>query len=122
MVGKDKNIMELWIRSQSKTSLNKVNGVYYGAEGEFWAIYEKGENFDYLGLYTTKERCLEIIDEIQEILTHNGMILFKNVDISEIPPVAFEPFKGLSYLPNGDTKSEVTIHNAEVVVYEMPEE
>lgn len=114
--------MKLYIRSQDKEVLTIADSVYYDNFHEDKIYAQIGrENFT-LGQYKTKERCLEIINEIQEILTHNGVMLFKNVDVSEIPREAFEPFKALTYLPNGDIKSEVTIHNAEVVVYEMPKE
>lgn len=112
--------MELWIRSQSKIDLMCVKRVQYGHANNKHIIY--GENLTmFLGEYATRERCLEIIDEIQKILSHNGIMLFKNIDISEIPKEAFEPFKTLSYLPYNDKNSEVTVHNAEVIVYEMPE-
>ena len=129
--------MKLWIRSQNKEALANVKNVRFCkmkkcelketpctikefmASTDAYCVECNGEIF---GEYATRERCLEIIDEIQKILSRNGIMLFKNVDISEIPKVAFEPFKALSYLPYNDKNSEVTVHNAEVVVYEMPEE
>lgn len=116
--------MKLWVRSQDKENLAIIKSLCYANQGDKNLIFGGAETtFDIcLGRYSTKERCLEIIDEIQELLTHNGMMLFKNVDVSEIPKQAFEPFKALAYMPNGDTKSEVTVHNAEVIVYEMPSE
>ena len=115
--------MKLWVRSQDKSIFSEVKGVYCVVEGDFWAIYEKGEVLSYLGLYKTRERCLEIIDEIQKILGHSGMILFKNIDITHLSPKDIEPFKTLSWFssPIANEKSEVAVHNAEVIVYEMPE-
>ena len=111
--------MKLWVRSQNKCKLRQVDLVNY--------CYECGKhiidcNGYPMGTYKSKERCLEIIYEIQEILMNNGMILFKNIDISEIPKEALEPFKALTYIPNNDNQSSVSVHNAECVVYEMPKE
>ena len=111
--------MELWVRSQNKCKLRKTDLINYSYEAGKHIIDCHGYP---VGTYATKERCLEIIDEMQEFLMSSGMILFKNVDISEIPKEALEPFKALSYLPNGDNQSSVSVHNAEVVVYEMPQE
>lgn len=113
--------MELWIRSQSKIDLMCVRRVQYGHINNRHIIY--GENITmYLGEYFTKERCLEIIDEIQNLMCKNGLILFKDAEITNLSPKDIEPFKAISFRSLGvDKKSEVTIHNAEVVVYEMPE-
>ena len=116
--------MKLWIRSQERdtleecTKLSAVPIITANKKHTTWGVVA---NFGCVGEYPTRERCIEIIDEIQKILTHNGVMLFKNIDVSEIPREALEPFKALAYLPNNDIKSEVTIHNAELVVYEMPE-
>lgn len=66
--------MELWIRSQDKNALRKINtGLYLKdglsnyAEGDVIFIVSGG---DELGEYKTKERALEVLDEIQEIMTN----------------------------------------------------
>ena len=63
--------MDLWIRSQDKTRLSKINSIQYGEyQG---AHYINGycindvDNID-LGIYATKERALEILDEIQDFI------------------------------------------------------
>ncbi len=65
--------MELWIRSQDKTSIVKVDNLYVSV-GNFICYYvEKGKevpNTYYrpsgeLGRYKTKERALEVLDEIE---------------------------------------------------------
>ncbi len=66
--------MELWIRSQDKEKLCNIYKVYY----ESWSFNEQHhtvrcENHE-LGEYSTRERCLEIIDEIQLLLENNGSI------------------------------------------------
>jgi hypothetical protein len=74
--------MKLWIRTQDKTQLLQVEFVnfYEGYDPideydgftthEIWANEEEIE----LGKYKSKERCLEIIDEIQLLLENNGSI------------------------------------------------
>lgn len=55
--------MELWIRSQDKTFLRKVNIIGIVEGRDFWGIED---NFRVsFGKYKTKERALEILDEIQ---------------------------------------------------------
>ena len=59
--------MELWIRSQKKTRLIKVNNILaYDFEDGSYGIQINGECF--VGEYTTEERALEVLDEIQRIL------------------------------------------------------
>jgi hypothetical protein len=66
--------MELWIRSQDRENLKKINTGFYlrqdlsdYAKGEVIFIVSGG---DKLGEYETKERALEILDEIQEHLDY----------------------------------------------------
>ena len=63
--------MELWVRSQDKCSLIKVNKLTFE-----WNIdnepkiydYEKYDNYEKLGIYKSKERALEVLDEIQNLI------------------------------------------------------
>ena len=60
--------MELWIRSQDKRQLLKVNDGLYIANGftdtddTFIGI----KNVGHVGRYAEEERALEVLDEIQE--------------------------------------------------------
>ena len=68
--------MELWIRSQDKTKLIKVSNVQYTyRKGDLYSdvrgkhyIGTYYDNLEILGDYATKERAIEILDEIQNIL------------------------------------------------------
>ena len=51
----------LWIRNQSKKQIIKVNHIYIDGESIF-------AEHNWLGDYKTKERALEVLDEIQEML------------------------------------------------------
>lgn len=58
--------MELWIRSQDKTFLRKVNTIGIVEGRDFWSI---DENLTVsFGKYKTKERAIEVLDEIQDLL------------------------------------------------------
>ena len=66
--------MELWIRSQDKSSIVKVDNLYVSVGNYICYYVEKGKEVPdtyyrpsgELGRYKTKERTLEILDEIQE--------------------------------------------------------
>ena len=65
--------MNLWIRSQNKELLMQVKYLHinaYAEKDKDVRIYSYGnDDFSYLlGTYKTKERALEILDEIQELL------------------------------------------------------
>ena len=112
--------MELWVRSQNKCKLRKAEVVYYYYEGGKHIIDCNGYP---VGTYKSKERCLEIIDEIQELLKlgnpENSFMHINNCnmcydDIQEMVKRARE------------TKAVVTdgadfeIVMPRVVTYEMP--
>lgn len=62
--------MDLWIRSQDKRILQKVDNVYLNANYENRRICTN-DSRDYesdLGEYSSKERALEVLDEIQDML------------------------------------------------------
>ena len=96
---KEVKIMNLWIRSQDKERLTEVNDlrIYYGKEEDLWAI----EDCDDLGYYKTKERALEVLDEIQ-------MVLF--------------PKRYLNELEDLYTNLEIKNKYNNTYVYEMPKE
>ena len=63
--------MELWIRSQDKEKLVLTKGfetqhTNYDGGCQIFAVWEN--NYQMVGKYKTKERALEILDEIQKIL------------------------------------------------------
>lgn len=71
--------MELWVRSQDKTFLRKVNTIGIVEGKDFWSI---DENLTVsFGKYKTKERALEVLDEIQNYIllpnTDNSAYVYK---------------------------------------------
>lgn len=72
--------MELWIRSQDREKLVKCNDIaiksflYNEIPKDEWChsivgYFDKETEYEILGSYKTKERALEILDEIQNKLT-----------------------------------------------------
>lgn len=72
--------MELWIRSQDRRILQKVDNIFLDAnyENKRISTYD-GDNIE-LGTYETKERALEILDEIQNKVNHINKFLLVNED------------------------------------------
>lgn len=76
--------MELWVRSQDKERLIKVSNVQYTyRKGDLYSdvrgkhcIGTYYDNLEILGEYATKERALEVLNEIQ------NYILLPNTDNS----------------------------------------
>lgn len=68
--------MELWIRSQDKEVLTSVVDIWKDADkNEIWSKSSFATK-NCLGIYKTKERALEVLDEIQ------NYILLPNTDNS----------------------------------------
>ena len=74
--------MELWIRSQDRTLLRKVNTIGIVEGRDFWSI---DENLTVsFGKYKTKERALEILDEISDLL-QNAYVGSANRIVYQMP-------------------------------------
>ena len=86
--------MELWIRSQDKTKLVKVNSLWV-MDNQIWMEVPFYENHKKLGLtvsgcnhklatYKTKERAIEVLDEIQNFICieiHENNINYEEADL-----------------------------------------
>ena len=92
--------MELWIRSQERDLLEECNRlavqpiITQNKKHQTWGIIS---NFGCVGEYGTRERCLEILDVIQNLFLSNNKVLFQSIDIS-----------GLT--------------QPKIIIYQMPEE
>ena len=105
--------MELWIRSQDKTTLIRSYEIYISEQQNTYLIRTKRTSH-ILGSYLTIERAIEVLDEIQNILKPK----FK-LDTSSIQE------NGRSWVENGVILQNYTA-NADFIkldtyVYEMPE-
>lgn len=86
--------MELWIRTQDKTTLIRSYEIYIVEHGKDSYVIRAKRTSHILGAYNSFERALEVLDEIQ-----NKLIDFK-VEFND---------------------SGVTYKDVSVLVYEMPE-
>lgn len=61
----------MWIRIRNKEALVYANNFYIRAnevEEKYGISYFDGDSFVNLGFYKSKERALEVLDEIQKLL------------------------------------------------------
>ena len=72
--------MELWIRSQDKERITKIDEVYYSSDdyGHYVMCYKDQFTGYKLGKYKSKERVLEVLDEIQKLDIGNN----PNIEVS----------------------------------------
>ena len=104
--------MELWIRSQDKECLMKIDRIDYDLSNSQHRIMVNGYK-TLVGTYETKERALEVLDEIQNILKPKYIL-----DSSSIKP------DGDSWVENGvilqNYNANARIEELSTYVYEMP--
>jgi hypothetical protein len=106
--------MELWVRSQDKTTLSKI--INFKIEGRQVIGNTKEDNWDIcLGTYKSKERALEILDEIQNILKPVIITTEYECDIKDNP--RDKTHFNLEMKPEKTEIQQITSY-----VYEMPEE
>lgn len=89
--------MNLWIRSQDRKHLIKCEAIMYEKTGTGYGLIGFTKNYDFnIATYETKERALEVLDEIQAILspklktmlTKDGLnveVIDKNYDVYQMP-------------------------------------
>lgn len=76
--------MELWIRSQDKTTLIRSYEIYISEYGKGSYVIRAKKTSHILGTYETKERALEVLDEIQKIF-YNNQKYINNVVVYQMP-------------------------------------
>lgn len=65
--------MNLWIRTQDRTTLIRSYEIYIVEQQNMYLIRAKRTSH-ILGSYSTFERALEVLDEIQKMLVEDGGI------------------------------------------------
>ncbi len=89
----------MWIRSQSKKALLNVNQVVINNtkdESEYYIHGYSERGIDILGVYSTKEKALKVLDEIQDAIEdtdyyridnigHGTYALGKGVQVYQMP-------------------------------------
>ena len=109
--------MELWIRSQDKEDLIEVHNLGLAYKGKYGFMDKIGDIDNYcicefiddyhvkLGTYATKERALEVLDEIQTTIRNKYAISLK-------------PTTVITSIPSEKRYKELN----QVAVYEMPKD
>jgi len=107
--------MELWVRSQNKETLVKVDNL--NIDKDDYSIYMQKQTFQViLGKYKTKERALQVLDEIQDILKPK-MIVYTHPseEMTEL-------LGGLQHGKIMKMKNDMEYKEFSTYVYQMPEE
>lgn len=60
--------MNLWVRSQDRECLINISNIQYVYKNNMHGLGTYYDNLKILGEYATKERALEVLDEIQNML------------------------------------------------------
>lgn len=102
--------MELWIRSQDKECLLKVDRVDYDLSNGEHRIVVNGFSVC-LGKYETKERALEVMDAIQDILK-------PQIVLTKLGDIVAETCDGTFF----SKPNEYDIKEIPTYVYNMPKE
>ena len=68
--------MDLWIRSQNKEKLCKIENIKYMDSSDDFALWN--DNNGILGIYKTKQRALEVLDEITNLIKPKYLIRMDN--------------------------------------------
>lgn len=108
--------MELWIRSQDRTHMELVTWLMVNKNAKLEWYIEGGE---ILGYYKTKERALQVLDEIQNIL--------QPIVYMKVPSIIVNPKDMIEDLTNNiclHTTQQVETELKQVgqFVYQMPKE
>lgn len=104
--------MELWIRSQNKIVLMKVDEICYAE------VYKGEHSLWYrdilLGKYDTKERALEVLDEIEKLI--KPITIFQNCQVDKS---TIEKIKEIGYCMVND---DARVEQISQAFYQMPED
>ena len=117
--------MELWIRSQDRLRLCKANNLFIKNLSICCSCNDENNDYDYLGVYSTKERALEVLDEISSKIK-NRYIVKPSAPIISTKDISNEEAR-LNYLYSGEfimekPPFEIEPINKDVIYYEMPKE
>ena len=76
--------MNLWIRSQDKECLTNISNIQYVYKNNMHGLGTYYDNLKILGTYKTKERALEVLDEIEDLL-QNAYVGCANRIVYQMP-------------------------------------
>ena len=114
--------MELWIRSQDKKTLVKVDKISIYPCDDGWLIGK--DIYNSYGIYKTEERALEVLDEIQGKLQNKFLCkptcIMSRKDINKEEEILNWKYdENFIFQPH---TIDIEPINCDVVVYEMPKE
>lgn len=111
--------MDLWVRSISKRILLKIDNILVVEAENKHCLYTLSHDEEIeLGEYETKERALEVLDEIQKLLI-GDFIKFVNIDVDK-DIVDYLNSKAI-LINDPDCKQKVSFEHRDCIVFEMPE-
>lgn len=70
--------MNLWVRSQDKECLTNISNIQYVYKNNMHGLGTYYDNLKILAEYKTKERAIEILDEIQNIMRNYACVIKTN--------------------------------------------
>lgn len=108
--------MEVWVRSQDKNRFAQAHNFSYDYEVNKHIVNCNGYPY---GVYNSKERCLEIIDEIQSLFC--DFLICKDVSPCDHPQFKKLGLTSIHYVGK-DFEPKVEYHERSSIVYEMPNE
>lgn len=117
--------MKLWVRSQNKEELVCVKSISYDVYCPMDKYHHRimgdcgGDATYFLGEYKSKERCLEIIDEIQSLFC--DFLICKDVSPCDHPQFQKLGLTSIHYIGK-DFEPKLEYHERSSIVYEMPQE
>lgn len=116
--------MELWVRSQDKSMLLKVErlGISFNTRTDLDRYEIEADDYP-IGDYKTKERAVEILNEIQSKLKGTFLMKMKDEKYSkyiEDGKKYLEDLNGIGVV-TGDRCFDIEPINKDIYVYEMPE-
>lgn len=116
--------MELWIRSQDKEVLTRVVDIWKDADKNEIQSKSSFAIKNCLGIYKTKERALEILDEISNKIKNKYIVkancLIKPSDIMKEKEYFENTYDGDFIMQTPEYEIEPI--NPNIIYYEMPKE
>ena len=104
--------MNLWIRSQDKECLTNISNIQYVYKNNMHGLGTYYDNLKILGTYKTKERAIEVLDEINKLLIPKPIISTYNVEQAEL-------LNGTVFIK--PMLDDIKIESYTFYVYQMPE-
>ena len=119
--------MKLWIRSADREHFTEVHGIDYNmdcivdsmTDEERYCHKIVDDRGKVLGIYEVKQRCLEIIDEIQGLFC--DFLICKDVSPCDHPQFQKLGLTSVHYLGK-DFDPKIEYYERSSIVYEMPKE